>query len=222
MLIGHKRLRIAVVNDPVGIFPAVLHPCHSRRVKLGLRTCQRERECHADIRFAVRFCGVCRSNIHSELVIHRVKAADDLILYTAVVTGLVICVPRSRAVRDLAELDTGHFRLAAVRDRCSRCRQRKAGAQAQKHRAQKQQCAEPFTDTFHFSSSYLKNICGRQGQLPAAGNFKSSVIFSSSKYTIIALSFQDNSRHKRTKFPKNFEMNCINLPIFTQFPPHGL
>ena len=130
MLIGHKRLRIAVVNDPVGIFPAVLHPCHSRRVKLGLRTCQRERECHADIRFAVRFCGVCRSDIHSELVIHRVKAADDLILCAAVVTDLVICVPRSRAVRDLAELDTGHFRLAAVRDQCSRCRQRKAGAQA--------------------------------------------------------------------------------------------
>ena len=153
MLIGHKRLKVAFFGDPVSIFSAVFHPRHGRRVELGLRARQRQREHHADIGLAVCLLGVLRLNAHVERIVHRVKAADDLVRRAAVVAGRVVIVPRSGAVRDLAELHAGHARFAAVRDRGCGGKRRKTGAQPQKHRAQKQQRAETFAELSHISSS---------------------------------------------------------------------
>ena len=153
MLIGHKRLSAAFFGDPVSIFSAVFHPRHGRRVELGLRARQRQREHHADIGLGVCLCGVRRRDFHAERIVHRVKAADDLVVRAAVVAGRVVIVPRSRAVRDLAEFHAGHARFAAVRDRSCGGKRRKTGAQPQKHRAQKQQRAETFAELSHISSS---------------------------------------------------------------------
>ena len=153
MLIGHKRLSAAIFGDPVSIFSAVFHPRHGRRVELGLRARQRQREHHADIGLAVCLCGVRRRDFHVKRIVHRVKAADDLVLRVAVVAGRVVCIPRSGAVRDLAEFHAGHARFAAVRDRSCGGKRRKTGAQPQKHRAQKQQRAETFAELSHISSS---------------------------------------------------------------------
>ena len=133
ILICNKRLRSAIVRDPIGIAPLAFHPAHSGGIELRLRIGHGKRKLHADVRLGIGLCPVVRLHLYAEIIGHRVKAANDPVVGAAVVTGLVILVPWGRAVGNCRDRNGMHLCIAAGR-RCSGGRRSKSGKEAGQHR----------------------------------------------------------------------------------------